>query len=105
MNPIVVCGMTFQNPLFGMAVIKDPELLISDTVQFRFPRSKKARIRKKWAKRPENWKRVERDHVFKIGNTIVCSPSIVAQMRQHVQDKIEAEIVGAMSTPNNRIYG
>ncbi len=34
-------------------IIETPAL---DMVQFRFPKSKKKRIRKKWAKRPENWR-------------------------------------------------
>lgn len=34
--------------------------------QFRFPKSKKRRIRKKWAKDPRNWRSVERIYVMDI---------------------------------------
>lgn len=38
--------------------IVSEELLPKKIVQYRFPRSKKRRIRDKWSKRPENWREV-----------------------------------------------
>lgn len=40
--------------LLGIPFIASP--LAKRRVQFRFPRSKKRRIRKKWAKDPRNWR-------------------------------------------------
>lgn len=37
-----------------------------ERIQVRFPRSKKNRIRKKWAKRTENWVTIPRQEVFMI---------------------------------------
>ena len=44
----------------GFKIIESPHM--ADRVQVRFPRSKKRRIRKKWAKRPDNWRDVPWDH-------------------------------------------
>jgi len=38
---------------------KAMEAIAKHKEQFRFPRSKKKRIRKKWASRPENWRPVQ----------------------------------------------
>lgn len=43
------------------------------TYQFRFPISKKKRIRSKWSKRRINFKTVLVDNCYMIGNTIVVS--------------------------------
>ena len=45
--------------LAAMPVVVAPGACCLDTwnmVQYRFPRSRKKRIRRKWAKRPENWR-------------------------------------------------
>lgn len=45
--------------------------------QFRFPRTKKRRIRRKWAKRPENWRPIT-NRVFQIRDgCILCHPSVI----------------------------
>ena len=41
--------------------------------QFRFPKSKKKRIRKKWSKRKENYR--EKLKAVKLGDTLYVSPS------------------------------
>lgn len=41
--------------------------------QFRFPKSKRKRIRKKWAKRPENWRTVAVPVFMHIGGHIYCN--------------------------------
>lgn len=40
----------------SIRVIKNSLLEMKEFKQFRFPKSKKKRIRKKWRKRRENWK-------------------------------------------------
>lgn len=45
-------------------ILEDP--MMADRVQFRFPRTKKRRIRKKWSKRPENYKIVPWPKVYRI---------------------------------------
>jgi len=40
----------------GIPAIRRVTLPVVQSIQVRFPRSKKVRIRKKWAKRKENWR-------------------------------------------------
>lgn len=47
-------GIPMRLPSFHQQIVCMPE--IKKQVQFRFPRSKKKRIRKKWAKSPANWR-------------------------------------------------
>ena len=84
-----------MNTLYGFNLIVSPQIAITDGVQFRFPRSKKARIRKKWSKRQENFKSVQRDQCFKIGNTIVCTPGFYAKIQKDLQDSIDSEFLRA----------
>ena len=58
----------------GFKIIPHPMLrpyLVSK--QFRFPKTKKKRIRKKWAKKPENYKMVSEDKGIIIGDTVFVS--------------------------------
>ena len=64
--------------LFGIKVIEDPRL----TVFFRFPRSKKKRIRDKWAKNPRN-KRPD-TKIYTIGTTAYCHPQVARELRKHL---------------------
>jgi hypothetical protein len=48
--------------------------------QFRFPRTKKRRIRNKWKHRRENWK--ETPTAYLIGGALYCHPSIAQKMRE-----------------------
>jgi len=55
-----------------------------DTVevkQVRFPRSKKKRIRKKWAANPANWKTTPVSHMYVFGGTVLMSPTEAARVR------------------------
>jgi hypothetical protein len=51
--------------------------------QFRFPKTKKKRIRKKWAKRPENFKNffMEQPMVDTINRRIICTSRMAEQLR------------------------
>ena len=56
--------------LNGLPVVLDNTWCsIRKRVQFRFPKSKKSRIRKKWSKRPKNWR------VQKVGERIYMLPN------------------------------
>ena len=56
--------------LFGINVITVPDELCKQRKQFRFPRSKKSRIRNKWAKRPENSR--EQNMAFFLNPSDIC---------------------------------
>lgn len=48
--------------------------------QFRFPKSRKKRIRKKWSKRLENWRPMRTAYVYE--NTVICHPKLAAALRE-----------------------
>jgi hypothetical protein len=57
----------------AMDIIISRDLNDTTRRQARFPRSKSRRIRKKWAKRPENFVVERKPVAFKIGGRIVCN--------------------------------
>jgi hypothetical protein len=52
--------------------------------QFRFPASKKRRIRNKWAQRPCNWKPITDSGVLVQGKTLICHPVYAAKLRAQI---------------------
>jgi hypothetical protein len=48
--------------------------------QFRFPRSKKKRIRAKWSKRPENSRPIV-DRAVQMGDMLICHPIFARRLR------------------------
>lgn len=54
-----------------------------ERVQWRFPRSKKKRVRKKWAQREENVRYEPR--AYRMGtNKIICHPSYAQRLREEL---------------------
>ena len=45
-------------------------------IQYKFPRSKKIRIRRKWQKRQNNYKTIEENFVYKVDDRIIMSSKI-----------------------------
>ena len=84
---------SIHNPFCGIPIIENMYMCEAEEIQYRFPRSKKARIRKKWARRPQNWKSIARDQVFMVGNKLVCSPSIHAKLKAEAIRLIENGVV------------
>lgn len=75
--------MSIFNPatlVSGLRIITNPYM--ADRVQVRVPRSKKRRIRKKWAKRPENYKIVPWDKAYQIGDVVYMHPSMAEKLRR-----------------------
>jgi hypothetical protein len=58
-----------------VTIITDP-LLLRQGRQFRFPRSGKSRIRNKWAKKEENYKREPDTNFYQINGVWHCHPSL-----------------------------
>ena len=71
--PFTFSGLEITTSKF----ITDPYL--SDRVQYKFPRSKKKRIRKKWAKNPKNWKNVPKLETYQIGDTLIMHPEMLSE--------------------------
>jgi len=59
----------------GIRIVSSPLIPRFRMVQFRFPRTKSKRIRKKWAKRNENFRQEPIREAYVIGgNTMVLHP-------------------------------
>lgn len=64
-------------PTSGIQLIEDKNLSpIVEFIQFRFPKSKKKRIIKKWLKRKENFKRKETERFLKFDDKIIVSSKV-----------------------------
>ena len=69
--------------LYGLRIVTEPTL--SKRVQVKFPKSKKRRMRKKWAKDQKNWKTVPLDTIYQMGNTLIMHPAMAERFRKVVQ--------------------
>jgi len=63
-----------------MIIIEDSHLL--SKTQVRFPRSKKKRIRKKWAKQERNFSYRPSKEIYPMGDTILCHPIMAQKIRK-----------------------
>ncbi len=63
-------------------------IMLVDDIQFRFPTSKKKRIRKKWRKNKNNWKSIPSKRIlyFKETHTIICHPHFLPSIHKMVKD-------------------
>ena len=68
------------------------DIHVSDTMieQHRKPRSKKRRIRAKWAKRPGNWRPMR--GALKSGNAVYMHPQTLAIMQRQMGDEMAARV-------------
>ncbi len=55
--------------------------------QYRFPKSKKSRIRKKWKKQNKNHRVQDHERIIKIDNTIIVSTRVYKQLQELPQKK------------------
>ena len=60
---------------------------MADWKQFRFPRSKKRRIKKKWRKNARNFRMVPQKKIFRVGNSFYAHPEIVDEFWRQVEAK------------------
>lgn len=80
-DAISTLGAAFA-AIWGTQFIPSPYM--ADCKQFRFPKSKKARVRKKWAKRTENWRMVPWPHLMQMGNTFLGHPATIAKVKARI---------------------
>ena len=71
-------------------------------VQFRFPKSKSRRIRKKWSKRLENWRPAGR-HYYKDHGVMVCHPSMEKAIREALY-KVDSMLLKGMYDSKSRDF-
>ena len=63
---------------------------MEDWKQFRFPRSKKHRIKTKWQKQTCNFRMVPQNKIFQIGNSFYAHPEIVDEFWRQMKAKSSA---------------
>lgn len=61
--------------------------LLSKQVQFRFPRSKKKRIKRKWQKDKRNF-RTDQNQAIIAGDKIFVSPEVYEEIRKMYPDRM-----------------
>lgn len=77
-------------PLGQFQVITNDNLCIKkEFKQYKFPKSKKRRIRKKWSKRNFNYKLVENHYAFEVNGNLYMS----TQMRDAMMKSLNAKKV------------
>lgn len=62
-------------------IINDSMCKGFDLVQFRFPKSKKKRIRNKWKKDPRNYRHIEVSKAFVVGHRMYVTTDMFNQLR------------------------
>lgn len=67
--------------LIGFKLVEDPRLVLAR--QIRFPRSKRRRIRRKWARRAANceFKPDENCYLLPEKKTLIAHPSVIARLK------------------------
>ena len=73
---------------YGLRIVVDSSM--ADRVQFRYPRSKRRRIRNKWAKRPQNWKTVPWDRVYQMGDVLMMHPAMAEKLRREASSHVRS---------------
>lgn len=69
--------------LGGLNVVVSQFLPRFKLVQFRFPRSKKKRIRKKWSKQERNFKLVKHEAAaWRVGDTLYVHPTTYIRLKE-----------------------
>ncbi len=79
-------NMSGYIPFWGIE-LRDASYM-EDLKQFRFPKSKKARIRKKFRKNPLNWRYFPSPTVYRMGNVIIGHPVTLKKIRQEVENRL-----------------
>lgn len=78
-------GSAFADSFGGIRLYANQHLV--ERRQVRFPRSKKRRIRKKWAKRASNWAVRPDPSVYMVGRDAFGHPAILAKIANIMDTK------------------
>ena len=65
--------------VLGMPIVSNPRM--ADWKQYRFPRTKKRRTRKKWAKRPQNYRWSPWDRAYEINGVLYMHPTMIHRLK------------------------
>jgi hypothetical protein len=79
---------------YGTPVYLDPQMV--ERVQIRFPKTKKKRIRRKWAKRPCNWVERPLRDVYQVGGAFIMHPALWREFCQTLDVEVAAGLDGLL---------
>jgi hypothetical protein len=65
-------------------IINDLACVSRELKQFRFPKSKRLRIRKKWSKNRKNFRLTDVHKCIKFGNTLIVSSKTFDKIKRHI---------------------
>lgn len=74
------------NAILG-AVNIIPTPYLTERKQFRFPASKKGRIRKKWRKETRNWRTSASPKIIAMGNQLLAHPDTIELLKRKLSEK------------------
>ena len=69
-------------PIYEIQVVRLPYCEHERREQFRFPKSKKRRIRDRWRKDPANWRTKKVCRMLRIGNTIHACDRMIEEIKK-----------------------
>lgn len=96
--------MSYLSTIFGTPFRVTPDAIAIHRFQYRFPRTKNRRIRKKWAKREGNYREVGEPAIFQTSQQLLIHPVIYEALIQR-QKGVETNrldirsLFGALITP------
>lgn len=79
MNNMIGC-------FYGMPIVTSFHL--TETIQFRFPKSKKKRIRKKWSKNESNYRLAPSSNLYITNNTIYMHPETRKKIHKLMENNL-----------------
>lgn len=100
---------TLNNQWIMPAMAVRPCIYMEETIhrQVRFPRSRKKRIRRKWAKNKRNWKytKVPMDRAYIVDGVLYCHPSFAKKLGQEFAIRAQEKFLKQCSEPPGAIFG
>lgn len=75
-----------KNLYGGFQIIESKTLVIK--YQYRFPKSKRRRIRKKWKNNPNNYKTRPDPQYYLLNNQIICHPIMAERLRKYESSQV-----------------
>lgn len=73
--------------IYGLKVFCDDSLV--DRVQVRFPKSKKRRIRRKWAKNPKYWVTRPKPDYYIVGDMLFGHPEVIRKLMVEIGGELQ----------------
>lgn len=86
-----------MNPFDGFEVYESEFLVVRK--QTKFPRSKKKRIRKKWAKQDKNWTTTPLPTMIRMGFKLFAHPATIARLKKEINEENRSQPIPNRYSP------